>query len=89
MIDASSSDGAFFVLMNVLYIGIMLSANLGIMNLLPIPGLDGGRLLLYLIEAIMGRPVPKEKEGIINFIGFIFILLLTVIVLVKDIMRLF
>ena len=46
-------------------------------------------LLLYLIEAIMGRPVPKEKEGIINFIGFIFILLLTVIVLVKDIMRLF
>ena len=89
VIDASSSDGAFFVLMNVLYIGIMLSANLGIMNLLPIPGLDGGRLLLYLIEAIMGRPVPKEKEGIINFIGFIFILLLTVIVLVKDIMRLF
>ena len=52
VIDASSSDGAFFVLMNVLYIGIMLSANLGIMNLLPIPGLDGGRLLLYLIEAI-------------------------------------
>ena len=62
VIDASSSDGAFFVLMNVLYIGIMLSANLGIMNLLPIPGLDGGRLLLYLIEAIMGRPVPKKKR---------------------------
>ena len=44
VIDASSSDGAFFVLMNVLYIGIMLSANLGIMNLLPIPGFDGGRI---------------------------------------------
>ena len=89
VIDASSSDGAFFVLMNLIYIGIMLSANLGVMNLLPIPGLDGGRLILYAAEAVTGRPVPKEKEGIINFIGFIFLMLLTVIVLVKDIIRLF
>ena len=63
----------------------MISANLGVMNLLPIPGLDGGRLLFCFIEAVRGKPVAKEKEAIVTFVGFVLLMILMVAVLFNDI----
>ena len=67
----------------------LISANLGVMNLLPIPALDGGRLVFLIIEALRGKPVKREHEGIVNFIGMILLVILMVVVLLKDIMALF
>ena len=69
--------------------GAFISANLGVMNLLPIPALDGGRLIFLFIEAVRRKPVPKEKEGIIHFVGIVLLLMLSVAVLVNDIRKLF
>lgn len=74
--------------LNLLYIVIVISINLGIMNLLPLPALDGGHLLLYLVEAVRRKPIKREVEGIINFVGLILILLLAVVIAVKDVISL-
>lgn len=66
-----------------------LSINLGIMNLLPIPALDGGRLLFIGLEAIRGRPIDPQKEGIVHFIGFALLMLLILVVTWNDIQRVF
>ena len=59
------------------------------MNLLPIPALDGGRLLFLLIEVVRGKPIPPEKEGIVHFIGFVALMVLMVFVMYNDIARIF
>ena len=89
VVEESKSDGGFYVFLNIINIAIVLSANLGVMNLLPIPALDGGKLIVYIIEAIRGRPAPRKVETVINFIGVIFLLVLMAFVLVKDIVYLF
>jgi len=61
------------VLVNMLNITLMLTVNLGILNLLPIPALDGGRLVFLIWEAITHKPVPPEKEGMVHFIGLVFL----------------
>lgn len=66
----------------------LISINLGIMNLLPLPALDGGHIFIYLIEAIRRKPMKKELEAMINFVGLILILALAVIVAVKDVITL-
>lgn len=76
------------------FIGIVnfiawLSVNLGLMNLLPIPALDGGKLVLNLVEAVRGKPISPEKEGLINVIGAVLILILMVFVTWNDIQRYF
>ncbi len=68
---------------------LLLSANLGVMNLLPIPALDGGRLLFLIIELVRGKPVPPEKEGMIHMIGMAFLMVFMVIVLFHDIFYVF
>lgn len=75
-----------FVLMSW---GAMLSINLGIMNLLPLPALDGGRLMFLLFEAVRGKPVDKQKEGMVHFVGIMLLLLLMVVVTWNDIQRFF
>ncbi len=77
------------VLLRMLNIVLMLSVNLGIMNLLPIPALDGGRLLFMLIELVRGKPIPPEKEGIVHFIGLIFLMALMVFVFFNDLVNIF
>ncbi len=67
----------------------MLSINLGIINLLPLPALDGGRLLFLGIEAVRGRPIDPQKEGFVHFIGFALLMLLMILVTWNDIERLF
>lgn len=67
----------------------MLSINLGIVNLVPLPALDGGRLLFVAIEAIRGKPIAAEKEGLFHFVGFALLMLLMIVVTWNDIQRLF
>ncbi len=66
-----------------------ISANLGFMNLLPIPALDGGKIVLNLIELVRGKPLSQEKEGLISMVGVVLLLLLMIMVTWNDIMRLF
>ena len=65
------------------------SVNLGIMNLLPLPALDGGRLLFLFVEVVRGKPVSPDKEGLVHFIGFVALMVLMVFVLYNDISRIF
>jgi regulator of sigma E protease len=67
----------------------MLSINLGVINLVPLPALDGGRLLFVGIEALRGKPIPAEKEGLFHFVGFALLMLLMIVVTWNDIQRLF
>lgn len=67
----------------------MISINLGIFNLLPIPALDGGRLVFLLIEAVRRKPVPPEKEGMVHLIFMGLLLLLMVVVTISDVKKLF
>ena len=67
----------------------MLSINLGIMNLLPIPALDGGRLLFFAVEAVRGKPIDRQKEGMVHFLGFALLMLLMFVVTWNDIQRFF
>ena len=68
---------------------ILISINLGLMNLLPIPGLDGSRLVFGLIEAIRGKPVPPQKEAIVHLVGMGLLMTLMVFFTFRDVMRLF
>ncbi|MDK6805336.1 RIP metalloprotease RseP [Aerococcus sp. UMB7834] len=67
----------------------MLSLNLGVVNLLPVPALDGGKILFNIIEAILGRPVDQKVEGIINLAGAALLFILMIAVTWNDIQRLF
>lgn len=67
----------------------VLSINLGIVNLLPLPALDGGRLLFLFIEGIRGKPVDPKRETLVHFIGFALLMLLMIVVTWNDIQRLF
>lgn len=67
----------------------IISINLGIINLLPFPALDGGRIVFVLIEVIAGKPVPRDKEGLIHLIGFALLILLMVFVIYQDIITSF
>ncbi|WP_284139985.1 MULTISPECIES: RIP metalloprotease RseP [unclassified Virgibacillus] len=75
--------------MNFLMWTAILSVNLGIVNLVPLPALDGGRLMFIAIEAVRGKPMDPQKEGIVHFIGFALLMLLMIIVTWNDIQRLF
>ena len=87
--EVASSYGAFAVFASLLQIAILLTANLGVMNLLPIPALDGGRLLLLLIEAVRRKPIPREKESFVHGIGFVLLFALMILVCFNDIRKIF
>lgn len=89
VIEQSSSAGMSQVVLNMLYMSVLLSANLGVMNLLPLPALDGGRLVFIIVEAIRGKPIDKDKEGYVHFAGFVLLMLLMVFVMYNDIARIF
>lgn len=77
------------VLVNMMNITMVLSVNLGILNLLPFPALDGGRLVFLLVEVVRGKPVPPEKEGMVHFVGLMFFMVLMVFILFNDISNVF
>ena len=87
--NQSKVDGVFYVVMNMLTMCILLSANLGVINLLPIPALDGGRLVFLILEAIRGKKLDPNKEGLVHTIGLLLLLGLMVLLLFNDIRKLF
>jgi regulator of sigma E protease len=74
---------------SLLYLLSLLTINLGLMNLLPLPALDGGRLVFLLFEAIFRKPVPQKYEGLIHTVGLALLLLLILVITGNDILRLF
>ena len=90
---ANASDTRLDALMNMLYFGAFIAINLGVMNLLPIPALDGGRILgLVLtkgIEKITGKKVDPKYEGYIHGAGMVLLLILMAVILFKDILAIF
>lgn len=89
VVEESKSDGILYVILNLLNWCVLLSANLGVMNLLPIPALDGGRLLFMFLEVVRGKTIAKEKEGMVHMIGIILLMLLMVFVFFNDIRNIF
>ena len=87
--EAVKPYGVSSVVFTMMELAMLISVNLGVLNLLPIPALDGGRLLFMLIEVVRGKPVPPEKEGIVHLIGMAALFILMIFVLFNDIMRLF
>lgn len=87
--EVAKEYGTTAVVLTMMNIAILLSVNLGVINLLPLPALDGGRLVFLLIEAVRGKPIPPEKEGMVHFAGFVALMVLMVFVMFNDIMRLF
>ncbi len=75
-------------ILNVMSLAALISINLGVVNLLPLPALDGGRILFILIEVIRRKPIDREKEGVFHFIGFALLILLMAAITFSDIGRL-
>ena len=88
VVEESKQDGAFYVFLNLANLAMLLSVNLGVLNLMPLPALDGGRIVFVLIEMILGHPIDREKEGIVHLVGTVLLLLLMVFVFYNDIRRL-
>ncbi len=76
-------------LTNLIFIMMVITVNLGVVNLLPLPALDGGRLVFLIIEAIRRKPVKPEHEGWVHLIGMIALLLFMVVISINDIIKLF
>ncbi|WP_019291562.1 RIP metalloprotease RseP [Lactococcus petauri] len=76
-------------LVSVIALLAMLSINLGIVNLIPIPVLDGGKIVLNIVEALRGKPLSQEKEGILTLVGLVFMVVLMIAVTWNDILRAF
>lgn len=89
VVEESRSDGLLYVFLNLFNMTVMISANLGVMNLLPLPALDGGRLIFIFIELLRGKPISKEKEGMVHFVGIVLLMILMVIVMFNDIRKIF
>ncbi|MCR5720491.1 MAG: RIP metalloprotease RseP [Lachnospiraceae bacterium] len=75
-----------FAMLNIM---LMLSVNLGILNLLPLPALDGGRIVFLLVELIRGKPIPPEKEGVVHLAGLVFFMILMVFIFFNDLVNIF
>ena len=87
--EETKSAGGIITSMTMLNMLILLSANLGVMNLLPLPALDGGRLIFLIIEAIRRKPVKRNVEGMIHFAGIVLLMVLMVYVAFNDVRRIF
>ena len=85
VVDSQSKKGFESILSLVAY----LSMNVGVINLIPFPAFDGGRVLFLIIEKIRRKPIKAKTEGMINSIGFILLMLLMVFVTISDVIKLF
>ncbi|MGE5677804.1 MAG: site-2 protease family protein, partial [Pseudomonadota bacterium] len=81
------NDAAKTGFLNVLYLSAIISLNLGILNLLPVPALDGGRLLFLLVELVRRKRVPPEKEGMVHFVGLVALMALSIFLMYRDIIK--
>lgn len=88
-ITGQIGEAAKLGIVNFLYLFAFITMNLGVMNLLPFPALDGGRLLFLVIEAVTRKKLPKNVEGYIHFVGIIILFALMAFVAFNDIIKLF
>ena len=86
IVSSEVRTGGFQAFLELL---ISISINLGLMNLMPIPGLDGSKLILGILEAVRGKPLAPEKEAVINTVGVVLLLGLMVLLTFKDVWKLF
>ena len=87
--EAVKPAGWVPVLLTMMNLASLLSVNLGIINLLPLPALDGGRLIFLLLEVVRGKPIPADKEGMVHAIGFALLMALMVFLVFNDIRNIF
>ena len=87
--EESKPEGTLYVWLNLFNISILLSANLGVMNLLPFPALDGGRLAFLLVEAVRRKRVEPELEAKVHFTGLMLLMLLMIVVMFNDVKKIF
>ena len=80
--------GIWVMVVNLMNLAMLLSVNLGVLNLLPLPALDGGRLVFLLLEVVRGKPIPPEKEGMVHLAGFAVLCGLMVLIMSNDIVKL-
>ena len=73
---------------NILFVMILITVNLGIVNMLPFPALDGGRFLFLLIEWIFRKPIPRKAEQVVNAAGLVLLMVFMVIISLKDVWQL-
>ena len=85
---SAAAGGGLAALWAALSFAALISANLGVFNLLPIPALDGGRLVFLFLEAIRRKPISPDKEGMVHFAGFVLLIGLLVFITYNDIVRL-
>ena len=88
-VEESREIGVSVMLLTLCYWCLILSASLGIMNLLPLPALDGGRLVFLLLEAVRGKGIDQEKEGMVHMAGLLLLMVLMIFVLFNDIRSFF
>ena len=86
---SAMSTAASTGLYDLIFLAGFLAVNIGVMNLLPIPALDGGRLLFVLIELVRRKPVKPEREGVVHFLGFVLLIGLMLFATWNDICRIF
>lgn len=79
----------FAGILNLLYLVAFIAINIGMMNLLPLPALDGGRIIFVLFELIFRRNIPRDKEGLIHTVGIMLLFGLMIFATWNDIMRIF
>ncbi len=89
VMNTAAQQGGVLGLLRLLFLASFISVNIGIMNLLPIPALDGGRILFVVVEAVRRKPIPPEKEGIVHFAGLILLFGIMIFATWNDVMRLF
>ena len=89
IVDVTEDYGFKVTLLELANFIILISANLGVLNLMPLPALDGGRIVFLLIEAVRGKPVPKEKEAIVHLVGMALLFGLMIFVLYNDVRNIF
>jgi len=86
LVSSEVREGGFSSFVQLL---VLISINLGLMNLLPIPGLDGSRLVFGLVEVVRGKPVPPEKEAVVHLVGMVFLFGVMIFFTFRDILRIF
>lgn len=87
--EESKSEGTLITWLTMINMMILISANLGVVNLFPLPALDGGRLVFLIIEGLRGKPVNREAEGMVHFAGLLLLMALLVFVTFSDVRGLF
>lgn len=86
-VEKSADYGIGTILSTLAFFTILISANLGVMNLLPFPALDGGRLIFLIIELIRGKRINQKFEGYVNMIGFLMLMGLMIFMFYNDIVN--